>query len=109
MTVFIYFYSLQESQSGHHPGHHGHSAPHSSTLPHQIHSGGGNIAHQINLDNSHPHEKHHYHHHQTQSSNKHVKDSHHESHQKSHHTTHHHHHHVSKILTKLKQLEDFFS
>ncbi|XP_070500217.1 ankyrin-2-like isoform X3 [Chironomus tepperi] len=81
--------SLQESQSGHHPGHHGHSAPHSSTLPHQIHSGGGNIAHQINLDSLHPHEKHHHHH---QNSNKRASDSHHQAHHTSHHTTHHHHH-----------------
>lgn len=82
-----------ESQCGHHPGHHGHSAPHSSTLPHQIHVGGGNIPHQINLD-IHPHQ--HY--------QKHTKTEHgesHKTHQSSSHTTHHHHHHVSSWLILL--------
>lgn len=78
-----------ESQSGHHPGHHGHSAPHSSTLPHNIHVGGSSH-HQINLDNH----GHHHHHQKSQEKNpKHKKEAV-EAHKP--HSTHHTHHHVSR-------------
>lgn len=83
-----------ESQSGHHPGHHGHSAHHSSTLPHTIHTGGGNAHHQISLDTSHPHQ--HPHHQAKHSTETHRQQTtHHTSHNTGHHH-HHHHHHVSR-------------
>lgn len=86
-----------ESQSGHHPGHHGHSSYHPSTLRHSIHTGGGNDHHQINLDSSHPHQ--HPHHQAKHTSEKHHLEKHHQekpaTHHSSHHTGHHHHHHVS--------------
>lgn len=76
-----------ESQSGHHPGHHGHSAPHNSTLPHSMHVGGkqAHDHHQINLDNHHHKQKH-----------KHSETVEKEHTKKTHATSHHHHHHVSR-------------
>lgn len=101
--MFYFFFSLMESQSGHHPGHHGHSAPHNSTLPHQIHSGGGRTPHEINLDSSHPHS----HHHQQQSPHQSKQKSDpHQSRETKNQTTHHHrHHHVSRIFFHLLVLK----
>lgn len=101
ISRFLFVYSLMESQSGHHPGHHGHHGHHTSTLPHTIHSGGGNVQHQINLDTSH----HQHQHHQSskhQSETRHTSQthqsnaSHREQREASHHH-HHHHHHVSTL------------
>lgn len=78
-----------ESQSGHHPGHHGHSAPHNSTLPHHVHVG-GSASHQINLDNH----KHHSSQASHQTKHKNTEQAEHKPHKT--HTSHHHHHHVSK-------------
>lgn len=92
-----------ESQSGHHPGHHGHSAPHNSTLPHAIHVGGSNASHhQINLDNHSHNQKHSSQHHHSKA--KAV-----ETHKTHHHTSHHsHHHHVSKKSRLNYEFIDFF-
>lgn len=79
-----------ESQSGHHPGHHGHPAhPHNSTLPHHVHVGGTAAHHQIHLDNHSHHPQHSSSHHQSHSKHK--------SHEPgvTHKTHHHNHHHVS--------------
>jgi hypothetical protein len=88
--------SLAESQSGHHPGHHGHSAPHNSTLPHQLNVG-GSASHQINLNNHHPSHSQHQKHSQrnTETVEIHKTQKSHSSHQ------HHHHHHVSRTLLIL--------
>lgn len=105
---FIIFHkSLMESQSGHHPGHHGHhGAYHSSTLPHTIHSGGGNVQHQINLDTSHHQHQHHQsskHHSETRhTSQTHQSNaSHREQRETSHHHHHIHHHHVRTLIFLL--------
>lgn len=92
ITFYFLWFSLMESQSGHHPGHHGHSAPHTSTLPHNIHVGGSSH-HQINLDN------HGHHHHHQKSHAKHKKEAAAdtvEAHKP--HSTHHTHHHVSSCF-----------
>lgn len=99
-----FFFSLMESQSGHHPGHHGHSAPHNSTLPHHVHVGhSSNQHHQINLDN-HSHHHQHSSHHQSHSKQKHTTESTQKTHS-SHHTSHHHHHHVSRNLRQFFPFE----
>lgn len=96
-----------ESQSGHHPGHHGHSAPHNSTLPHTIHVGGGSAHHQISLDSSHPHQ--HVHHQakhsaDTRAQQQQKQTAHHSSHHTGQHHHHHHHHHVSKSSLVIKYM-----
>lgn len=94
-----------ESQSGHHPGHHGHSAPHSSTLPHHVHVGHGSSQHhQINLDEKHHHQHQHSSHHTSHSKQKHTTENTQKNHS-SHHTTHHHHHH--HVSRKLRRQRDF--
>lgn len=90
-----------ESQSGHHPGHHGHSAPHNSTLPHHVHVGGNASHHQINLDNHAHHHQHSSQHHQSHSKQKHTEPV--EVHKTHHSSHHHHHHHVSRKAETISE------